>query len=169
MHHPPTHSKASSTSSTTNSVHSSVPYAKNSRSPHTSVKVLPSTPTIGNFPSNIRLVRAGPDYDETANFGSPTSLVFAKRKKTPFRGPLLTVGTNTGTSPSGRSRDSGANVSRSASVAGRASGEIIEEEDEEDIEEVDAFSPVAPEAEETVWEVKDGDEIESEGWIRRKE
>ena len=33
-------------------------------------------------------------------------------------------------------------------MAGRASGEIIKEEEEEEIEEVDAFSPVAPEMEE---------------------
>lgn len=52
--------------------------------------------------------------------------------------------------------------SRSASVAGRASGEIIEEENEDDIEEVDAFSPIAPETEETIWE------SEGEGWVRRR-
>lgn len=43
-------------------------------------------------------------------------------------------------------------ASRSASAAGRASGEIIKEEDEDEIEEVDVFSPAAPEAEETIWE-----------------
>ncbi len=32
--------------------------------------------------------------------------------------------------------------SRSTSVQGRRSGEIIEEEDEDDIEEVDVFSPI---------------------------
>lgn len=32
--------------------------------------------------------------------------------------------------------------SRSASVVGKRSGEIIEEEDEDEIEEVDAFSPI---------------------------
>ncbi|KAG8525434.1 uncharacterized protein KY384_009078 [Bacidia gigantensis] len=168
MRHLPSHSKASSTSSTTNSIHSSLPFHRSSRSPHTSVKVLQSTPTVGNFPSNIRLVRAPPEYDESANWGSPTNLVFAKRKRTPFRGPHLSIGTNTGTSPSGRARDSSTNVSRSASAAGRTSGEIIEEEDEEEIEEVDAFSPVAPEVEETVWEAgKEGDGPESDGWPRR--
>ena len=169
IHHLPSHSKASSTSSTTNSIHSSAPYTKTSRSPHTSVKVLPSTPTIGTFPSNIRLVRAAPNYNEVANFNSPTGLVFTKRKKTPFRGPHLSVGTNTGSSPSGRHRDSSANGSRSASVAGRKSGEIIEEEDEDEIEEVDAFSPVAPESEESSWgALKNGDPAEPEGWIRRR-
>lgn len=151
IHHLPSHSKASSTSST-NSIHSSVQFSKNSRSPHSSVKVLPSTPTFGTFPSNIRLVRGTTNYNESAHFSSPTNLVFAKRKKTPFRGPHLTLGTSLGDGLSVRHRDSGASVSRSASVAGRASGEIIEEEDEEDIEEVDTFSPVAPESDETIWD-----------------
>ncbi|KAL9614759.1 MAG: hypothetical protein Q9167_000750 [Letrouitia subvulpina] len=168
IHHVHTHSKASSTSSTTNSVHSSAFPSTTSggktsaRSPHTSVKVLPSTPTISTFPSNVRLVRTplGSDYNESANFAaSPSGLVFAKRKKTPFRGPMLTIGT-AGTvgapasgSPGPRNRDSSSGGgSRSASQARRTSGEIIEEEDEDEVEEVDAFSPVAPGAEETVWE-----------------
>ena len=179
IHYIPSHSKASSTSSTSNSVHSSIPFSRTSRSPHTSVKVLPSTPTISAFPSNVRLVRASAsNYNETANFSTPTTgLVFAKRKKTPFRGPMLSVG-NSGNanSPSGRPRDSstGRGGSRSTSVAGRRSGEIIEEEDE-GVEEVDAFSPVPPESEETMWEGKHanesdrfGRESESEGWIKRR-
>ncbi len=57
--------------------------------------------------------------------------------------------------------------SRSASAAGRTSSEIIEEEDEDEVEEVDAFSPLAPEAEETiVWEA--GKETELDGWVRRR-
>ena len=96
----------------------------------------------------------------------PTSpgLVFAKRKKTPFRGPLLNLSTGTsgggggggGRSSSGAGggarRDSSVGASRSGSVAGRQSGEIIEEEDEDEIEEVDVFSPVPAEAEEIIWE-----------------
>ena len=160
VHYLPSHSKASSTSSTSNSVHSSLPFSKPARSPHTSVKVLPSTPTIATFPTNVRLVRAAPNnhnnnYNESAAFGSPTGLVFAKRKKTPFRGPGLSIPTSSGGgSPAPRPRDSstGPGGSRSASVAGRASEEIIEEEDEDEVEEVDTFSPIAPEAEETLWE-----------------
>ena len=180
IHHMPSHSKASSTSSTSNSVHSSIPFSRASRSPHTSVKVLPSTPTVSAFPSNVRLVRAPANsYNESANFSTPTvGLVFTKRKKTPFRGPMLSVGTsgNAG-SPSGKPRDSstGRGGSRSTSVAGRRSGEIIEEEDEEEVEEVDAFSPVALEAEETIWEGgkvsesdRFGNEDDSDGWIRRR-
>lgn len=162
IHHIPSHSKASSTSSTSNSIHSNVNFSRTSRSPHSSVKVLPSTPTVGTFPSNIRVVRASPNYNETANFASPTGLIFAKRKRTPFRGPALSVGTNTGSSPAGRPRDSSTGGSRSASVAGRASGEIIKEEDEDEVEEVDAFSPVPPEAEETILGG------ENEDWIRRR-
>ena len=162
IHHLPTHSKASSTSSTSNSVQSSVPFSKKSKSPHPSVKALPSTPVIASFPSNIRLVRAAPNYNESANFGSPNGTVFAKRKKTPFRGPMLSLGTNGGTTPNGRPRDSSVGGSRSASAVGRASGEIIKEEDEDDVEEVDAFSPAALEAEDMIGEG------ENDGWIRRR-
>ena len=43
--------------------------------------------------------------------------------------------------------------SRSASVAGRRSGEIIEEEDEDEVEEVEVFSPITGpgEVEETIF------------------
>lgn len=122
---------------------------------------------MASFPSNIRLVRAVPNYNESANFTSPSGLVFAKRKKTPFRGPTLTLGTSNSGSPSLRPRDSSVGGSRSASAAGRASGEIIEEEDEDEIEEVDVFSPVAPEAEETIWE-GGKEEAEADGWVRRR-
>ncbi|KAI9851118.1 MAG: hypothetical protein M1838_004453 [Thelocarpon superellum] len=135
IHHVHSHSKASSTSSA--SITSSA--AKTPRSPRTSVKVLPATPTATSFPSNIRLVRSSPNYNETANFGFQNpGLVFAKRKKTPFKGPMLMV--TPGSSSTSARRDS--SHSRTASVAGRRSGEIIEEEDEDGVEEVDAFSPV---------------------------
>ena len=165
IHHVHTHSKASSTSSTSNSVHSSVPFSKPSRSPHTSVKVLPATPTVTAFPSNIRVVRAAPNYNEPANFASPSGLVFAKRKKKPFRGPMLSIGNGNGGISTGRPRDSSVGGSRSASAAGRTSGEIIKEEDEDEVEEVDTFSPLAPEAEETIW---GGKEAEVDGWVRRR-
>ncbi|MCJ1261383.1 hypothetical protein MMC22_001247 [Lobaria immixta] len=179
IHHAHTHSKASSTSSTSNSVHSSaIPPStgggRSTRSPHTSVKVLPATPTVSAFPSNIRLVRASP-FSESAFPApistSPGSLVFAKRKKTPFRGPMLNLGLNanssgggggTGSAVGGRHRDSSVGTNRSVSVKGRRSGEIIEEEDEDEIEEVDAFSPVPAEAEETIWESEEG--TKGKGW-----
>ncbi|CAD6585348.1 MAG: hypothetical protein ASARMPREDX12_001971 [Alectoria sarmentosa] len=122
-----------------------------------------STPTP--FPSNIRVVRAVPNYNEPANFASPRGLVFAKRKKKPFRGPMLSIGNGNGGISAGRPRDSSVGGSRSASAAGRTSGEIIEEEDEDEVEEVDTFSPLAPEAEETIW---GGKEAEVGGWVRRR-
>ena len=163
IHHVTTHSKASSTSSTTNSINSSALGSKSTvvhhrTSPHSSIKVLPATPTLPAFPSNIRLVRGAPPnpaiYDESFTPG----FVFAKRKKTPFRGPTLSIGTPHSPHPSisgsgggSTRRDSSVGASRSVSAAGRRSGEIIEEEDE-DVEEVEAFSPVPAEAEETIWE-----------------
>ena len=190
IHRPPAHSKASSTSSTTNSVTSSainhnsaksLPGSHRLNSPHNSVKVLPATPTIGSFPSNIRVVRNPPahNYDEAFGPAPGSPLIFAKRRKTPFRGPALTLGTTTSSygygssralSSSGgqsRSRDQSVGSHRSASVAGRRSGEIIEEEDEDEIEEVDAFSPIPAEAE-VLWETKTGEEGSGE-WVRRKE
>ncbi|KAL9037127.1 MAG: hypothetical protein Q9180_003897 [Flavoplaca navasiana] len=197
IHHIHTHSKASSTSSTSNSVHSSAFPSINSatrnsgRSPHTSVKVLPSTPTATTFPSNIRLVRGAPNnlYNEPA-FPPPStnssSLIFAKRKKTPFRGPMLSLNSSGLTSPAGSGsgspaphrvtgrEKSGGSGSRSASQVGRTSGEIIEEEDEDEVEEVDAFSPVGAGMEETVWEEGDLEkekeqERQSDDWVRTKE
>ncbi|KAL8843568.1 MAG: hypothetical protein Q9170_000072 [Blastenia crenularia] len=193
LHHVHTHSKASSTSSTSNSVHSSAFPSTNSatkttgRSPHSSVKVLPSTPTTMTFPSNIRLVRAPPASNNTYNesaFPPPATngLVFAKRKKTPFRGPMLSLNATGYATPSGSGsgspaphragRDNGGAGSRSASQVGRTSGEIIQEEDEDEVEEVEAFSPVGAGAEETVWEEGDVEMEKGRGsadWVRRKE
>lgn len=79
---------------------------------------------------------------------------------------MLSLGTGHSGSQASRPRDSSVGASRSASAAGRASGEVIEEEDEDEIEEVDAFSPIAPEAEETIWEGGKGGEVD--GWVRRR-
>jgi serine/threonine protein kinase len=155
-HHHHTHSKASSTSSASIaspavsvSGHS---HSANRRSPHNSIKVLPATPTSTTFPSNIRLVRSGfpPGLNESsAAFGNGNTipplqspgLVFAKRKRSPFKGPMLNV--STGGSPGGawRSRSGEGIGSRGTSVQGRRSGEImgITEEEEEDVEEVETF------------------------------
>ncbi|KAF1949369.1 kinase-like protein [Byssothecium circinans] len=140
-HH--SHSKASSTSSA--SITSPTTSHK-TKSPHASVKVLPATPTNPTFPSNIRVVR-GPLSEGGAAFGTmpPSSpgLIFAKRKRSPFKGPMLNLNFGGG-SPAPRTRGEGGQGSRSTSVSGRRSGEIvgIEEEDEDEIEEVDDFSPV---------------------------
>ena len=157
-HHHHTHSKASSTSSVSIASPSVTSHHK-AKSPHNSVKVLPATPTSTTFPSNIRLVRAGapsigilPVNEGGAAFGiaPPASpgIMFAKRKRSPFKGPgIATQGPGgAGTNP-WRSRSGGeAGGSRGASVQGRRSGEGImgiteEEEEEEEIEEVDDFSP----------------------------
>ncbi|KAI0909127.1 kinase-like protein [Ustulina deusta] len=161
-HHHHTHSKASSTSSNGSVSTTKTPLA-GGRSPHHSVKVLPATPTMTSFPSNIRLVR-GPALTLNFNEGMPsaeahnppgspnpfsTGVLFAKRKRNLFKGPSLSVHSSStgrgGTSSGGHSR------SASASGLGRRSGEItIQEEDEEalefeaeeEIEEVDQFSPI---------------------------
>lgn len=67
--------------------------------------------------------------------------MFAKRKRSPFKGP--NIGTSNANNP-WRSRSGGDAGSRGTSVQGRRSGEIggiVEEEEEEEIEEVDDFSP----------------------------
>ncbi|OCL08281.1 Pkinase-domain-containing protein [Glonium stellatum] len=142
IHHHHSHSKASSTSSASLASPSVSTTSKPTKSPHTSVKVLPATPTTSSFPSNIRIVRA-PANEGGAAFGGlpPPSpgLKFAKRKRSPFKGPMLNV--NSHGSPSA-SRTRSETGSRSASVQGRRSGEIIEEEDEDEVEEVDEFAPI---------------------------
>jgi len=149
--HRHSHSKASSTSSTSiaSPTSTSTSLRHNStRSPHSSVKVLPATPTTSaSFPSNIRVVRA-PSAGEAANaFGampppSPGLSVFARRRRNVFKGPSLSVAVGGALAHARGERDS-----RSGSVQGRPSGEqIIEEEEEDDgdddVEEVDEFSPV---------------------------
>lgn len=108
------HSKASSQSSNSlDTIHS--PGSRSAaRSPHSSIKVLPNTPTVNAFPSNVRLVRtprgsdAGlqlppfsgirneisqyptanpPGTSQASAFGS--GVMFARRKKSPFKGPML--------------------------------------------------------------------------------
>ncbi|KAH9827487.1 serine/threonine-protein kinase MARK2-like [Teratosphaeria destructans] len=167
-HHQHTHSKASSTSSASIASPSGLSSASGSRlgrSPHASVKVLPSTPT-GPLPSGIRLSRrplpanlgslSGFSEARSAfgNIGpqSPSLPVFARRKRSVFKGPMAG-------SPSafGRSASASTGNSRSGSIQGRRSGEMItgiteedeealeedeeEEEEEEEVEEVDHFGP----------------------------
>ncbi len=153
-HHHHSHSKASSTSSQA-SDHSHVPKTPiGARSPHHSVKVLPATPTASTFPSNVRLVRNPPvsSFNESAQWGSGGmgGLVFAKRKRSVFKGPALNMAH--GSFGSGFGGGIGVerkgSHSRSTSLVGRRSGEqIIEEEEEEDVEEVDGygFPPVKAE------------------------
>lgn len=169
------------------------------RSPHHSVKVLPATPTSTSFPANLRLVRGpGPPlsiFNEgmphrsasssgagagSSNSmqppGSPNpfsssgqSVLFAKRKRNLFKGPMLSFGQ--GSSVSSRGPGAGSHShsrSTSATGLGRRSGEItIEEEDEDavveddedmleaedEVEEVDHFSPVVQHPGELIEEI----------------
>ncbi|KAI0136196.1 MAP/microtubule affinity-regulating kinase [Xylariales sp. AK1849] len=195
-HH--SHSKASSTSSI-GSVSTTKPPLGAGRSPHHSVKVLPSTPTATSFPSNIRFARGPaltlnfeslPSYEKnpaprspnpfSANNGVP-SVLFAKRKRNIFKGPMLQFGSQI-TAAGSRSREGSHSRNASASGLGRRSGEItIQEEDEEaaeeeergrsidaggrerdmdeeSIEEVDQFSPIIRAPGETIEEIYEVEE-----------
>lgn len=172
MHrHRHSHSKASSTSSAGSVSTSKTPHHRGP-SPHHSVKVLPATPTTTSFPSNIRLVRAAPPALNLYNEGMPSheqgapsspnpfasGILFAKRKKSLFKGPTLNFGAGVGSStrnhpPGGHSRTA------SGSALGRRSGEITIQEEDEDhvaeedaIEEVDRFTPLVTRPGETVEE-----------------
>lgn len=181
-HHQHTHSKASSTSSASVASPSGLSSASGSRlgrSPHSSVKVLPSTPTAGSFPSGIRVSRRPvptglgtlPAFNEARNaFGnlapsSPGLPVFARRKRSVFKGPGSS-------SPAGFGRVMLGSSSRSGSVQGRRSGEMItgiteeeeeegEELDDEEVEEVDHFGPelVVPGNRVDVYEGGDGNGV----------
>ncbi|PHH71391.1 hypothetical protein CDD82_6540 [Ophiocordyceps australis] len=155
-HHQHSHSKASSTSSagSVSTCKTPLRHSSHHHSPHHSVKVLPATPTTASFPANIRLVLGQPSgYDEGMP-GSPSpfgGVLFARRRRSLFKGPRGAVANLVGGASGGR---------RSGELApGRAtdrSGEIIQEEEEEEEEEeeggdeeddeveeeVDAFVPV---------------------------
>ncbi|EPS42726.1 hypothetical protein H072_3311 [Dactylellina haptotyla CBS 200.50] len=171
------HSKASSiaSSSSVNSVQLTSP-----RSPRASgVKVVATTPRTNSFPSNIRLVRQGTTgtdaFNETAVFNRE-SVAFAKRKKTPFKGPMLNLNNHArNSSPSvtahGRRRHS-ASKRASTSSAGGAQAEAIQEEDEdmcEEVEEVAEFSPVIGEHEEVVFMKEEGSDVGGGGDDEREE
>ncbi|EEP82988.1 OSK2 protein [Uncinocarpus reesii 1704] len=178
IHHAHSHSKTSSVSS--NSIDtvstptgSSIKALAISRSPHASIKVLPTTPSASTrFPNNIRLVRGnnssvhsnGPlhsVFNESAPLtimSSPSSsLVFARRKRSAFKGPTLNtsnlIASNGGGTPVlPRRRESLFDApSGDTSALGPRKSQIIEEEEElfqshvfedEEVEEVDGFSPV---------------------------
>lgn len=173
IHHTHSHSKASSISSKSIDL-ATTPTARIARSPHTSVKVLPTTPNASaRFPSNIRLVRGAHTnlretgdpstlYNEAAPVPlvcSPSSsLVFARRKRSTFKGPmahasnLMASGVGLGPSFARNEANIGALTVEKLRPATRKS-QIIEEEEgmveEEEIEEVDNFSgpedvPVSP-------------------------
>jgi serine/threonine protein kinase len=153
--HQHTHSKASSTSSTSLASPSGLSATSGSRpgrSPHNSVKLLPATPTNTTFPSGIRVSRRPPpsglgtlpSFAETKSNafgvgslgiapGSPGLPVFARRKRSVFKGPITTS-----SSPSGLGRVPMGTKPRSGSLQGQQNTEVIggiqEEEEEEDQE-----------------------------------
>ncbi|XHG05276.1 hypothetical protein AWENTII_008516 [Aspergillus wentii] len=165
IHHTHTHSKASSISS--NSIGSvSTPTARTSKSPHSSLKVLPTTPgASARFPSNIRLVR-GPNngykepndnngkiqtmFNEAAPapllYSPSSSLVFARRKRSAFKGPMIHTANLmvSGGMAAPEFPNGGVSTGEPSAAAGRQprKSQIIEEEEDmedEDIEEVDTF------------------------------
>jgi hypothetical protein len=168
IHHTRAHSKASSISS--NSIDTvATPTARISRSPHSSIKVLPTTPgSSARFPSNIRLVRgpSGPHrelgehvgqmpsaFNEAAPgpilYSPSSSLVFARRKRSAFKGPmihtsnLMVSGSMIHSPLPGQAADNDDAIPAAARPAARKSQIIEEEEDDEgfedEIEEVDEF------------------------------
>jgi hypothetical protein len=105
--------------------------------------------------------------------GFPSGLVFAKRKKSPFKGPMLN--TNMGAQGAAAAaaaggggaawRRAGESASRGHSVQGRRSGEIMgiteeEEEEDEEVEEVDDFNSPSLKPGEFVEEEEEEDEDE---------
>ncbi|KMU76681.1 serine/threonine-protein kinase NIM1 [Coccidioides immitis RMSCC 3703] len=176
IHHAHSHSKTSSISS--NSIDtastptgSSIKALGISRSPHTSIKVLPTTPSASTrFPHNIRLVRGSHNagaghlhsaFNESAPapiMSSPSSgLVFARRKRSAFKGPTLNTANlmasgGAGTPLLPRRREALFDApSAEAPAVGPRKSQIIEEEEElfeghnfedEEVEEVEGFSPV---------------------------
>lgn len=133
------------------------PTARISRSPHSSIKVLPTTPgSSARLPSNVRLVRGpggaprvvgedpGPQsaFNEAAPapllYSPSSSLVFARRKRSAFKGPMLHTSNLMATGGTVHSPlpcpMPGSNDSTGRSAA-RKSQIIEEEEDVEEIEE----------------------------------
>ena len=148
------HSKASSTSSANSITSSAISKPPpNARSPHSSVKVLPATPIGSAFPSNVRLVRTTPPpltlnspmrNDSLAGPMPSPGLVFAKRRKTPFRGPTLHINSSLSGGSGSRSRDSSTGGQNQGLPRDHLPGMTEEDEEEEEIEEVEAFSPIGP-------------------------
>ncbi|KAK2783881.1 hypothetical protein FQN52_009400 [Onygenales sp. PD_12] len=160
IHHAHSHSKTSSVSSNSiDTVHTPVASSAKqvTRSPHTSIKLLPATPsTTAHFPNNIRLVR-GPHplansghpngnvrnaFNEAAPgpfLSSPASgIVFARRKRSVFKGPSIATSSLVASSGPGtpglpKSREGVIGISAGAPNAGTGArkSQIIEEEEDD--------------------------------------
>lgn len=161
-HH--SHSKASSTSSASLASPSVLSASSRpTKSPHNSVKMIyPGTPTsvTGSFPAGIRIARRPPGSlgslpmppfqgDRAVGIPPPTSAfsafgpaspglhpVFAKKKRSVFKGPTMNAIPATRTGSRGTSGGGSDHGSRGTSVQGRRSGDLaIAEEDEEEQDE----------------------------------
>ncbi|WEW60319.1 hypothetical protein PRK78_005804 [Emydomyces testavorans] len=178
IHHAHSHSKTSSVSSNSmdtvsTPTGSSIKALAISRSPNTSIKVLPTTPSSSTrFPNSIRLVRGihssnngNGAFHDVFNESAPapimsspsSSLVFARRKRSAFKGPtintsnLLASGV-AGTPALARRREALFDGPLgNAPVLGPRRSQIIEEEeelfeghtfDDDEVEEVEGFSPI---------------------------
>ena len=123
-----THSKASSISSDSHDANSTIhsPGSRSQgRSPHTSLKVLPAAPGGGSlFGAGGVRSRSGSDEMPAAANGAGTdhmgsSVLFARRKKSPFKGPMLNSGMLSANSPGvGASLGSPALFGRPREVSG---------------------------------------------------
>jgi hypothetical protein len=177
VQHQHTLSMASSTSSASTSLASptgsaSVKHASvGARSPSSAIKVLPSPPISihstgtpvdgsGDFGTGGEKTPKGPRTPLTVNtesvaaFGAlpPPSpgILFAKRKRSPFKGPMLSLSLGGFGSSSGSKAvrgQGGESLSRSSSQRKRSGEQLTiceEDEDEDGVELVDEFSPVKP-------------------------
>jgi len=86
-----THSRASSMSSGSHDASTMQSPASRSvgRSPHASLKVLPVTPSTATFHAGVRSLQAGNGESLDEFSGTGSSVMFARRKKSPFKGPML--------------------------------------------------------------------------------
>ncbi|KAF2863625.1 kinase-like protein [Piedraia hortae CBS 480.64] len=148
-------SKASSTSGASVASPSGMSSASGSRiqrSPHSTIKVLPSTPTSATLPSGIRINRrplpsgigtlsgftemhsvSGPLVDPM----SPGLPVFARRKRSVFKGPMGGSPAGFGRTPMGMSRRSISIRKRSGNAGETGMTGITEDDEDEDEEEVE--------------------------------
>lgn len=118
-------------------------------------------------------------FQNSSPTGAGPNVLFAKRKRNIFKGPMLSLGAS---SRDSRSTGTGsANHSRSASASGlgRRSGEVtiqeVDEDDAEDdeVEEVDSFSPIVKGpgemVEEKIYEDGEGEDAAEEAGKRLRE
>ncbi|KAK5659249.1 hypothetical protein OQA88_1341 [Cercophora sp. LCS_1] len=132
-------------------------------------------PNYGSSSSSSSMQPPGSPNPFSSFQNSPTgaggpNVLFAKRKRNIFKGPMLSLGAGGRDSRSTGSGSASHSRSASASGLGRRSGEVtIQEVDEgdEEVEEVDSFSPIVKGpgemVEENIYEDGDGDDAVEAG------